>query len=244
MVVDLLVEPGQIAHLLVGGADLPDVFQRLLDAVGDTDCGLFCPLRGPGGDLPGAEQQAEGHRHPPQAGDSQPPVIYQQANRDNGRGDVGAVQVSQHMGPDVLHAVHIAHEGLGQVRQIPLAEVAQGQLAQPLRQAEAGGLHLVVDQAVSGVVLLQVGHKGQNDERDYQPKKERRAGQRRSVRQGSHQAVHQQVQDAHAAHDDQIDNDRPEGALFGVFHALVGEGVFALKAFAEHLLHPSLTARW
>ena len=244
MVVDLLVEPGQIAHLLVGGADLPDVFQRLLDAVGDTDCGLFRPLRGPGGDLPGADQQAEGHRHPPQAGDGQPPVIYQQAHRDNGRGDVGAVQVSQHMGPDVLHAVHIAHEGLGQVRQIPLAEVAQGQLAQPLRQAEAGGLHLVVDQAVSGVVLLQVGHKGQNDERDYQPKKERRAGQRRSVRQGSHQAVHQQVQDAHAVHDDQIDNDRPESALFGVFHALVGEGVFALKVFAEHLLHPSLTVRW
>ena len=29
----------------VGGADLPDVFQRLLDAVGDTDCGLFRPLR-------------------------------------------------------------------------------------------------------------------------------------------------------------------------------------------------------
>ena len=90
-------------------------------------------------------QQAKRRRHPPQAGDSQPPVIYQQANRDNGRGDVGAVQVSQHMGPDVLHAVHIAHEGLGQVRQIPLAEVAQGQLAQPLRQAETGGLHLVID---------------------------------------------------------------------------------------------------
>ena len=58
------------------------------------------------------------------------------------------------MGPDVLHAVHIAHESLGEIRQIPLAEVAQGQLAQPLCQAEAGGLHLVVDQAVSGVVLL------------------------------------------------------------------------------------------
>ena len=145
------------------------------------------------------------------------------------------------MGPDVLHAVHIAHEGLGQVRQIPLAEVAQGQLAQPLRQIEAGGLDLIVDKAVSGLVLLQVGHEGQDDECDYQPKKERRAGQRRSVRQGSHQAVHQQVQDAHAVHDDQIDNDRPESALFGVFHALVGEGVFALKVFAEHLLHPSLT---
>ena len=51
-------------------------------------------------------------------------------------------------------------------------------------------------------------------------------------------AVHQQVQDAHAAHDDQIDDDRPESALFGVFHALVGEGVFALKVFAEHLTSP------
>mgnify|MGYP000308514047 FL=1 len=49
------------------------------------------------------------------------------------------------MGPDVLHAVHIAHESLGEIRQIPLAEVAQGQLAQPLRQAETGGLHLVID---------------------------------------------------------------------------------------------------
>ena len=63
----------------------------------------------------------------------------------------------------MFHAVHIAHDGLGQIRQIPLAEVAQGQLAQPLRQTEAGGLHLVIDQAVGGVVLLQVGHKGQND---------------------------------------------------------------------------------
>ena len=244
MVIDLLVEPGQIARLLVGGADLPDIFQRLLDAVGDMDRGLFRPLRGPGGDLPGAEQQAEGHRHPPQAGYGQPPIVHQQAHRDDRRGDVGPVQVSQHMGPDVLHAIHIAHEGLGEIRQIPLAEVAQGQLAQPLRQIEAGGLDLIVDKAVSGLVLLQVGHEGQDDECDYQPKKERRAGQRRSVRQGSHQAVHQQVQDAHAAHDDQIDNDRPESALFGVFHALVGEGVFALKVFAEHLLHPSLTVRW
>ena len=117
----------------------------------------------------------------------------------------------------MLHAVHIAHESLGEIRQIPLAEVAQGQLAQPLRQAETGGLHLVIDQAVSGVVLLQVGHEGQDDECDYQPKKKRRAGQRRSICQGPNQSIHKQVQDAHAAHDDQIDNDRPEGALFGVF---------------------------
>ena len=33
----------------------------------------------------------------------------------------------------MLHAVHIAHNGLDQIRQIPLAEVAQRQFAQPLR---------------------------------------------------------------------------------------------------------------
>ena len=41
MVVDLLIEPGQIALLLIGGADLPDIFQSLLNAVGDADRGFF-----------------------------------------------------------------------------------------------------------------------------------------------------------------------------------------------------------
>ena len=40
--------------------------------------------------------------------------------------------------PDVLHAVHVPHEGFGQVGQIPLAEIAQRQLAQPLRQTAGG----------------------------------------------------------------------------------------------------------
>ena len=58
------------------------------------------------------------------------------------------------MRPDMFHAVHIAHESLGQIRQIPLAEIAQRQPAQPLRQTEAGGLHLVINQAVGVMVLL------------------------------------------------------------------------------------------
>ena len=41
MVVDLLIEPGQIALLLIGGADLPDIFQSFLNAVGDADRGFF-----------------------------------------------------------------------------------------------------------------------------------------------------------------------------------------------------------
>ena len=32
--------------------------------------------------------------------------------------------------------------------------------------------------------------------------------------------------------------------FFDIFYALVGEGVYPLKVFAEHILHPSLTVRW
>ena len=169
MVVDLLIEPGQIALLLIGGADLPDIFQGFLNSVGDTDRGFFRPLGGPGGNPPGTEQQTEGHRHTPQAGDGQPPVIHQQAHCDNRRGEIGPVQIAQHMGPDMFHAVHIAHNGLGQIRQIPLAEVAQRQFAQPLRQTEPGRFHLVIDQSIGGVVLLKMSHKGKNQEYNHQP---------------------------------------------------------------------------
>ena len=64
------------------------------------------------------------------------------------------------MAPDVLHAVDVPHEGLGQIGQIPLAEVAQGQLAQPFRKTQAGGFDLAVHQPVGGLVLLQMGKKG------------------------------------------------------------------------------------
>ena len=66
MVVDLLVEPGQIPDLLVGGADLPDILQRLLDAVGDADSGLFRPLGGRGrraSRVPNSRPKATGTPH-------------------------------------------------------------------------------------------------------------------------------------------------------------------------------------
>ena len=65
------------------------------------------------------------------------------------------------MAPDVLHAVDIAHQGLRQVGQIPLAEKAEGQLAKPLRQAQPGGLDLAIHQAVGGLVLLEMCEKGE-----------------------------------------------------------------------------------
>ena len=152
--IDFLIEPGQIPLLLIGSADLPDILQGFLNAVGDADSGRFRPFGSTRGDLPGAEQQAKCHWHSPQAGDGQTPVIHQQAHRNDRRGDVRAIQIPQHMRPDMFHAVHVAHQRLRQVGQIALAKVSQRQLAQPLRQTEAGGLHLVINQAVGVMVLL------------------------------------------------------------------------------------------
>ena len=145
------------------------------------------------------------------------------------------------MAPHVLQAVHVAHDGLGQVRQIPLAEVAQRQLAQALRQGKAGGLHLAVDQPVGGFVLLQVGDEGQRDEQQPQQNKYDGLRQRRAFCKRVHEPRHHQVEYTHAAHDHEVDDHRPEGSPLCVLHALIREGISALKAFAEHFTSPPRT---
>ena len=163
MVVNFSVESFQIPFLLIGGADLPHILQCLLDAVGNPDSRFFRPFGSPGGHSPAAEQQSKGHRHAPQAGNSQPPVVNEQADGDDRRGNVRAVQIPQHMAPDVLHAVDVPHECLGKVGQIPLAKIAQRQFAEPLCQTQAGRFDLAVHQPVGGLILLQMGNKGQKD---------------------------------------------------------------------------------
>ena len=59
----------------------------------------------------------------------------------------------------MLHPVHVPQQGLGQVCQIPLPEVSEGQLAEPLCHAETSCLYLIVYQTVGSLVLLQMGEK-------------------------------------------------------------------------------------
>ena len=55
-----------------------------------------------GGDLPAAEQQPKGHRHTPQAGDHQPPVVEEQAQGDEREVEPAGEEVAEH-----------AHVGVG-----------------------------------------------------------------------------------------------------------------------------------
>ena len=60
----------------------------------------------------------------------------------------------------MLQTVHIAHDRLGEVSQVPITEVTKGQLSQPLGQSDADCFDFAVDQAVRGLVLLQMRDEG------------------------------------------------------------------------------------
>lgn len=138
------------------------------------------------------------------------------------------------MAPDMLHAVDVAHQGLRQIGQIPLAEKAERQLTQPLRQTQPGGLDFTIHQTVGGLVLLEMREKGEKCKRRKAGQHRQSCGQGGAISQSFHQAGHHKVQDADSAHDHQIDEYRPEGALFGVLYALIRQGIFPLKVCSEH----------
>ena len=120
----------------------------------------------------------------------------------------------------MLHPVHISHEGFSEIRKVPFAEVAQGEFPQPLRQAQTGRLDLTVHQTVGGPVLLQVGHKGQQDKPHGQDCWQHRPRQRRTVRQGVHKGPHQQIQDTHSTHNHQVCDDSPKCACLGILQKM------------------------
>ena len=130
VVIDLVVELVQKARLLIGGADLADILQRLLNAVRHADARRLGDFGMAPGQLPAAEQQRERHRNAPKAGQRQLPVVGEEHDGDERRGDVRPVEITEAVRPDVLQPVHVAHDRLGQIGQIALAEIAQRQLAQ------------------------------------------------------------------------------------------------------------------
>ena len=124
VLIDLFVQAGQVAGFLVRGADLAHIFQCFLDAVGHAYGSGLCRFGALGRQPARAKQQSECGRHAPQTGKREPPVIDEQTCRDEDSGDIRAIQVAQHMAPHVLHAVHIAHQRLGEVGQIASAKVS------------------------------------------------------------------------------------------------------------------------
>ena len=66
------------------------------------------------------------------------------------------------------------------------------------------------------------------------------AGQWFSFRQSVDKTVHHEIKDAHSAHDDQVDDHRPERPHFRIMNAQLRQCEFALKFLPEHIIPPLL----
>ena len=202
--------------------------------------GCFGDFRFPLRQFPAAKQQCKCHRYTPQTGQSHLPVIYKEDDRYDRRGDKGTVQIPQTMGPDMLQTVHITHDRFRQISQIPLTEIAQRQFPQTFRETDAHVFHFSVNQAIGRLILLQMCKKGQNEKNQDKDQDRDSIWQRSSIRQRVHIAVHHECKDPHAAHYNEICNNRPKSPLFCVFDSLIRKGISPLKIFAEHLIFPPL----
>ena len=143
----------------------------------------------------------------------------------------------------MLKAVHIAHNGLCQVGQISLTKVSERKLAEAFRKGDAHILDLAVHKAVSCLVLLQVCEERKDQEPEDQKQYGQHAGQWFSFRQSTDKTVHHEIKDAHSAHDDQVDDHRPERPHFRIMNALLRQREFALKFLSEHLIPPRFHLR-
>ena len=90
------------------------------------------------------------------------------------------------MGPDMLQPVHIAHDGLRKISQIPLSEIAKGQLPETLDQSDADRFDFAVDQTVCGLILLHMRYERQSQECQNQKNEGACFRQTRPIRQDSH----------------------------------------------------------
>ena len=68
----------------------------------------------------------------------------------------------------MFHPIHVSHDSLGQVCQVPLAKIPKRQFTKPFRQTETCGFDLIIYQPIGSFVLLQMGHEGQEGKENQQ----------------------------------------------------------------------------
>ena len=116
----------------------------------------------------GQQDDGKGDRRYPQQRKAHPPVVDQQRDADDGRGEDGAPELRHRVGKGVLKARAVAHDGAGQVGEVPLVEKAQRQRPQFFRQCDAAALTLLIGPKIGHRVLhvMQQEDQRQNDDAD------------------------------------------------------------------------------
>ena len=222
---------------MIGGTDLTSVVQHLLDAVRHHQGIGACPRHALGIVSAQAKEQAKRNGHTPHDGKPQPPVEGDEGNGHHGGRDVRPVQVAKHMGPHVLQAVGIAHDGLGEVSQVTTTEEGERELAQALGQAHAKPAHLAVHGTVGVLVLHLVGGKRHDQKHDHSADTIAKGRCGCAIKQHRHELPCEHEQKTYAREVNEVDDNRPERTFLDVCDTPIGEGEPALESLAEHLGH-------
>ena len=71
--------------------------------------------------------------------------------------------------------------------------------------------------------------QGKNHEGKRQQDKDKGVRKRCSFRQCTHKLRHEEIQDAHSAHDHKVHDNREESSLFCILYTLIGKRIFTLN---------------
>ena len=239
--VDRGVQAGQVVPLLIGGADLAHAVERLLDALRHLQLRHPIALEHRLHRLARSEQQGKSHRNAPKRGDRQLPAGEQRAHEHDGCRDHSAPKLAEHMAIGVLHHLHVAHDGFGQIRQVAPPEKRQRQFAQALGDLDALIAAFLVVNAVGVVILLPIGQQQRREEHRKAYGERHCARQIGAFAQVLHEPVHHLEQKRHAGHGDQVRDARPEHAALHARDALIRKEVLLLKR-GEHQASPPFIA--
>ena len=99
--------------LLIGGADLANAVERLLDRLSDLDLLGADTVEHRDHGAARQIQHGKGHGNAPKHRDRQLPAKEQRRHEHNGARNDGAPELPEHVAVGVLHGLDIAHDGLG-----------------------------------------------------------------------------------------------------------------------------------
>ena len=99
--------------LLVGGTDLANAVECLLNRLGNLDLLGAHAIEHRGHGAACQIQHGKGHGNAPKRRDRQLPAKEQRRHEHNGACDDGAPEFSQHMAVGMLHSLNVTHDGLG-----------------------------------------------------------------------------------------------------------------------------------
>ena len=154
-------QAGEVSVFCVGGLEIPQGLDVLLNAVGAGHFHghglslhpILHPIAG--------QQNGDGHGDHPQRRQRHAPVEGEEAEGDEHGGDKGAEQAGDEVGAGLLQHLAVGHDGAGEVGQIPLAEEGQRQLPQALGQRQTPLAALFIGGEKRAVVLEPCGQQDQ-----------------------------------------------------------------------------------